>query len=380
MITYEFLQQYWWFLVSLLGGLLVFLLFVQGGNALIFITGKNECERELIVNSTGRKWELTFTTLVTFGGAFFASFPLFYSTSFGGAYWVWILILITFVFQAVSYEFQSKSGNLLGKTSFRIFLTINGCLAPLLIGIAVGTFFTGSQFIINKNAVGDISAPVISRWLNDWHGLEAISNPFNVEFGIMVMLLTICLGALYMINNIANDQLSNQLRRNLLKCFIIFLPVFLLVIYQLFTMDGFSVNSDGKIYMESGKYLHNLLQMPIVLALFLIGTILIVIGIAGTLIKSSFKRGIWITTPGTIFAVMSLFMLAGYNNTAYYPSTAEIQSSLTLSNSCSSEFTLRTMSIVSLIIPFVVTYIAYFWRQMDKKSITSEELNNTEKY
>lgn len=380
MITYEFLQQYWWFLVALLGGLLIFLLFVQGGNVLIFIAGKNDTERELIVNSTGRKWELTFTTLVTFGGAFFASFPLFYSTSFGGAYWVWILILITFVFQAVSYEFQSKAGNLLGKTTFRVFLTINGCLAPLLIGTAVGTFFTGSQFIVDKNAVGDIASPTISRWLNNWHGLEATTNLFNVEFGIMVMLLTTSLGSLYMINNIANDQLSQQLRKSLRISFSLFLIVFLLVMYQLLGMDGFSVNHNGEIYMESGKYMHNLFQMPIVSALFITGAILIVIGNLATIIISSFKRGIWLAAPGTILAVMSLFMLAGYNNTAYYPSTAEIQSSLTLSNSCSSEFTLRTMGIVSLIIPFVVAYIAYFWRKMDKKSITTEELNNSEKY
>ena len=226
MITYEFLQHYWWFLIALLGGLLVFLLFVQGGNALIFLAGKNESERQLIVNSTGRKWELTFTTLVTFGGAFFASFPLFYSTSFGGAYWVWILILITFVFQAVSYEFQSKAGNLLGKRAFRIFLTLNGCLAPLLIGTAVGTFFTGSDFTINKNAVADIGSPVISRWGNEWHGLEAVANPFNVEFGLMVMFLAISLGALYLINNIDHEKLASQLHRALTICFGLFLLLF----------------------------------------------------------------------------------------------------------------------------------------------------------
>ena len=219
MITYEFLQQYWWFLISLLGGLLVFLLFVQGGNALIFLAGKTENERQLLVNSTGRKWELTFTTLVTFGGAFFASFPLFYSTSFGGAYWVWILILITFVFQAVSYEFQSKAGNLLGKNVFRVFLTLNGCLAPLLIGTAVGTFFTGSPFVVNKNAVADAGAPVISKWIGEWGGLEAVATPFNVEFGLMVMFLAIVLGALYAINNIENQNLSKQLRHSLIYSF-----------------------------------------------------------------------------------------------------------------------------------------------------------------
>lgn len=380
MITYEFLQNYWWFLISLLGGLLVFLLFVQGGNALIFLSGKTEEERQLIVNSTGRKWELTFTTLVTFGGAFFASFPLFYSTSFGGAYWVWILILITFVFQAVSYEFQNKAGNILGKNTFRIFLTLNGCLAPLLIGTAVGTFFTGSEFMVNKNAVGNIAAPIISRWANGYHGLEAVTNPFNVEFGLMVMFLSICLGALYMINNIEDNKLSEQLRKSLLICFCGFLVMLVLVLIQLLTMEGFAVNTEGIVYMEKAKYFHNLIQMPIVLIMFLLGAILLVIGVVLTLVKKTFYRGIWIAAPGTVLAVMSLFMIAGYNGTAYYPSTADIQSSLSLSNSCSSEFTLKTMAIVSLIIPFVVAYIAYFWHRMDKKSLTKEELEKGEKY
>ena len=380
MITYEFLQQYWWFLIALLGGLLVFLLFVQGGNALIFFAGKNENERELLVNSTGRKWELTFTTLVTFGGAFFASFPLFYSTSFGGAYWVWILILITFVFQAVSYEFQSKAGNLIGRNSFRVFLTLNGCLAPLLIGTAVGTFFTGSQFIVNKNAVADIAAPTISSWASNWHGLEAVANPFNVEFGLMVMFLAICLGALYAINNIDNDKLASQLRRSLLISFACFVVMLVLVVAQLLTMDGFAVDANGVVTMESGKYLHNFLQMPIVFAMFLIGAVLLVVGVVMTLYKKAFKRGIWFAAPGTVMAVMALFMIAGYNGTAFYPSTADLQSSLTLSNSCSSEFTLYTMAIVSLAIPFVVAYIAYFWRKMDKKSLTTEELNDSDKY
>lgn len=380
MITYEFLQQYWWFLISLLGGLLVFLLFVQGGNALIFLAGKNESERELIVNSTGRKWELTFTTLVTFGGAFFASFPLFYSTSFGGAYWVWILILITFVFQAVSYEFQSKAGNLLGKTTFRVFLTLNGCLAPLLIGTAVGTFFTGSQFVVDKNAVGDVATPIISRWTNDWRGLEAVTNLFNVEFGLMVMFLTVCLGSLYLINNIDHWKLSRQLRRSLLIAFIGFLVMLVLVFYQLITMEGFAVDSNGVVSMEKGKYLKNLLQMPFVCGTLIAGAAFLVVGIVATLFNSEFNKGIWLAGPGAVLAVMAFFMIAGYNGTAYYPSTADLQSSLTLSNSCSSEFTLRTMAIVSLIIPFVLTYIAYFWRQMDKKSLTVKELEKGEKY
>ena len=380
MITYEFLQQYWWFLISLLGGLLVFLLFVQGGNALIFLAGKTEDERQLIINSTGRKWELTFTTLVTFGGAFFASFPLFYSTSFGGAYWVWILILITFVFQAVSYEFQGKAGNLLGKNAFRMFLTLNGCLAPLLIGTAVGTFFTGSPFIVNKNAVGDLGAPVISRWMGEWGGLEAVGIPFNVAFGLMVMFLAFCLGALYMTNNIRHEKLSNQLRRSLLFSFIGFLIMLVIVLIYLVTMEGFATDAQGIVSMEAGKYLNNLLDMPVVLTLFLAGAVLLVAGVVLTLMKKNYNKGIWLSGPGTVFVVMAIFMIAGYNGTAYYPSTTDLQSSLTLSNSCSSEFTLKTMAIVSLVIPFVVAYIAYFWRKMDLPSLTKEELEHTEKY
>ena len=380
MITYEFLQQYWWFLIALLGGLLVFLLFVQGGNALIFLAGKTEDQRQLIINSIGRKWELTFTTLVTFGGAFFASFPLFYSTSFGGAYWVWILILITFVFQAVSYEFQGKAGNLLGKNAFRWFLTLNGCLAPFLIGTAVGTFFTGSGFIVNKNAVADVGAPVISRWVGEWGGLEAVLNPFNVCFGLMVMMLTISLGALYLLNNIDEIDLSDNLRLDLKHSFVMFLATFVVVLINLLNMDGFGVNADGRVVMMPYKYLHNLLEMPIVLVLFLVGAVLVVAGVALTLFKPNFNRGIWFSAPGTVFVVMAIFMIAGYNGTAYYPSTADLQSSLTLSNSCSSEFTLTAMSIVSLIIPFVVAYIAYFWYKMDVRSITSAELRSSEKY
>ena len=380
MITYEFLQQYWWFLISLLGGLLVFLLFVQGGNALIFLAGKTEDERQLLVNSTGRKWELTFTTLVTFGGAFFASFPLFYSTSFGGAYWVWILILITFVFQAVSYEFQSKTGNLLGTNTFRTFLLLNGLLAPLLVGTAVGTFFTGSPFVVNKDAVADVGAPVISRWVGAWGGLEAVGTPFNVGFGLMVMFLAIVLGALYAINNIEHDALGKKLRRSLLWSFGGFLVMLVFVLGNLFAMDGFAVTEAGEIVMEPYKYLNNLLAMPAVLVMFLAGAVLLVAGVVMTLVKPRFTRGIWLTGPGTVLAVMTFFMLAGYNGTAYYPSNADLQSSLTLQNSSSSEFTLTCMSIVSLIIPLVVAYIAYFWRKMDIRSISTHELETDEKY
>ena len=305
---------------------------------------------------------------------------MFYSTSFGGAYWVWILILITFVFQAVSYEFQGKAGNLLGKNAFRWFLTLNGCLAPLLIGTAVGTFFTGSPFVVNKDAVAEVGAPVISRWTSAWHGLEAVAVPFNVELGLMVMLLTVCLGALYLLNNIEEKSLESQLRQSLKYAFGGFLVMLVVVLAQLLTMDGYAVDAQGNVSMQAGKYLQNFWQMPMVLVMFLVGAVLLVAGVVLTWIKPHFKRGIWWAGPGTVLAVMALFMIAGYNGTAYYPSSVDLSSSLTLSNSSSSEFTLTAMSIVSLIIPLVVAYIAYFWYKMDRRSISVEELKREEKY
>lgn len=378
MFEYGFLQQYWWFIVSLLGGLLVFLMFVQGGNAMIFSAGKNERQRQMIVNSTGRKWEFTFTTLVTFGGAFFASFPLFYSTSFGGAFWVWVLILITFVFQAVSYEFQTKAGNLLGKNAFRVFLTVNGCLAPLLIGTAVGTFFTGSDFTVNKEAVGDSLAPVISVWGSGWHGLEAVTDFRNLLLGLAVMFLSATLGCLYMINNIDDRELVSNIRKNLPWAaggFVLFFVAFMTAI---FLSEGYAVDASGTVFMEKYKYWHNLLQMPAVLAIFLVGVFSSLYGIAKTIFKDGYRRGIWWTGAGTVFAVMALFMLAGYNGTAYYPSYSDLQSSLTISGSCSSEFTLKVMTYVSFLIPFVLAYIIYAWRSMDSKSITAEEIETTD--
>lgn len=378
MFTYEFLQNYWWFIVALLAGLLVFLLFVQGANAMLLLVGADEREKQLMVNSTGRKWEFTFTTLVTFGGAFFASFPLFYSTSFGGAYWVWILILITFVFQAVSYEFQNKTGNLLGKTAFRIFLVVNGFLAPLLIGTAVGTFFTGSDFTVNKTAAGDSLAPVISSWGSGWHGLEAAANPFNISFGLMVMGLAVCLGIMYMLNNIGDEKLCRKLRRSLVLFAVVFLVFFLNTAAGLLMRSGFAVAADGTVFIEQYKYLHNFMQMPAVLVIFLAGVALVLWGLAGTLFCSKFRKGIWPAGIGTVLTVMAVFMVAGYNGTAYYPSSADLQSSLTIANSCSSEFTLRTMTYVSFIIPFVLAYIVYAWRVMDRKPLTDAELENTD--
>ena len=377
MFEYVFLQQYWWFIVSLLGGLLVFLLFVQGGNVLIFSAGRSEAERSLIVNSTGRKWELTFTTLVTFGGAFFASFPLFYSTSFGGAYWLWVLILISFVFQAVSYEFQTKAGNILCRNTFRALLVANGFLGPFLLGMAVATFFTGSDFTVNKEAVGDSLAPVISTWGNGWHGLEAFTNIWNICLGLAVFFLAMTLGALYMINNIEDENIVLKLRLRLWLSSFCFLILFVAFLLHICIAPGFAVDQDGTVFMEKSKYLHNFIQMPAVLVIFLAGVVLVLYGIVRTLASRKYRRGIWSTGLGTVLAVLGLFLVAGYNGTAYYPSVTDLQSSLTISNSSSSLFTLKTMTIVSFIIPFVLAYIVYAWRSMDRKSLTVDELDET---
>ena len=372
MFSYTFFQQYWWFLISLLGGLLVFLLFVQGANSLIFTLGRSEEERALIVNSTGRKWEFTFTTLVTFGGAFFAAFPLFYSTSFGGAYWVWMLILASFVFQAVAYEFQSKAGNVLGRTAYRRLLVANGFLAPFLLGTAVATFFTGSDFTVSKDAMGagEALVPVISSWGNAWHGLDALGNPWNIVLGMAVFFLSRVLGALYLINNIGDGELRPRMRRQVLTDAVAFMG-------RLFTMDGYGVE-DGTVMLVPSKYLHNLLDMPATLVLLAAGVVLVLIGIGRTLLRPAFVRGIWPAGTGTVLTVLALLLLAGYNDTAFYPSSTDLQSSLTLANSCSSEFTLRVMAWVSLFIPFVLAYIAYAWHAIDRKPLTREELADEE--
>lgn len=376
MITYSFLQHYWWFLIALLGGLLVFLLFVQGANSLVFRMGRDESERELIINSTGRKWEFTFTTLVTFGGAFFASFPLFYSTSFGGAYWVWMLILVSFVLQAVSYEYQSKKGNVLGKQTFRWFLVFNGVFGPFLLGAAVATFFTGSAFTVDHAAMGETQlSPVVSQWASPWHGLEALANPWNWVLGFAVLFLARMNGTMYMLNNINDDALRPRLRRQILVDAVPFLLFFLAFVGYLLTADGFAVDEQGAVTLVSGKYLLNFLDMPLVLVVFLVGVVLVLSGITIPLRWKQSRKGIWFTGTGTVLAVLALFLVAGYNGTSYYPSTADLQSSLTIENSCSSEFTLYTMAIVSLLIPFVLAYIFYCWRAIDKKEIDKEELS-----
>ena len=373
--TYIFLQHYWWFLVSLLGALLVFLLFVQGGNSLLYCLGRTEEERTLLVNSTGRKWEFTFTTLVTFGGAFFASFPLFYSTSFGGAYWLWMIILFSFVLQAVSYEFQSKAGNLLGKTTYRTFLVINGVVGPVLLGGAVATFFTGSNFYINKGNIADAAMPVISQWANGWHGLDALLNPWNVVLGLAVFFLARILGALYFINNINEDDLVKRCRRALWGNTALFLVFFLAFVIRTLLADGYAVRPEtGEVFMEPYKYLTNFLQMPVVLLVFLVGVVAVLWGIIRTLWKPAFDKGIWFAGAGTVLTVLALLLVAGYNNTAYYPSTHDLQSSLTLANSCSSQFTLKVMAYVSILVPFVLAYIFYAWRSIDNRKIDAKEM------
>ena len=383
-MDYSFFQQYWWFLVSLLGALLVFLMFVQGGNTLIYTLGKDESEQRMLINSTGRKWELTFTTLVTFGGAFFASFPLFYSTSFGGAYWLWMLILLTFVVQAVSYEFQHKKGNLLGAKPFQICLIINGIAGPLLIGGAVATFFEGSNFVVSKGNLTESLQPVISSWANGSHGLDALLNPWVWVLGLAVVFLARILGILYFVNNVDDAKIRRRSKNPLIYNTVAFLAFFLTYFIHLLIKEGYAVNpATGIIMEEPFKYLNNLVDMWWIALLLVVGVGLVLYGIMQTVKNvdnetKPYIRGIWLVGPGVVLVVLSLLLCAGYNNTAYYPSTANLQCSLTLSNSCSSEFTLKTMSIVSLLIPFVLAYIVYAWHSMDKKKIDRAEVEGEE--
>ena len=373
-MTYDFLQHYWWFIISLLGALLVFLLFVQGANSMIFQLGKTEEERRMLINSTGRTWEFTFPTLVTFGGAFFASFPLFYSTSFGGAYWVWVLILFTFIIQAISYEFQNKAGNLFGVRTFQTGLIINGILGPLLLGGAVATFFTGSNFIVEKGNITDFMQPVISHWANGSRGLDVLLNPWVVIFGISVVFLARILGTLYINNNVNDDIIRGRVRKQLLVNTVFFLLFFLPFLIVTLVGEGYAVNEAGVIVMEPMKYLNNLLAMWPLAIILLVGVVLLLFGIIKTVLKPEYVRGIWPAGIGVVLVVLVLFLIAGWNNTAYYPSTADLQSSLTLQNSSSSEFTLKAMFYVSFLVPFVLAYIFYAWRAIDKKAIDRKEI------
>ncbi len=383
MITYSFLQQYWWFLVSLLGALLVFLMFVQGANSLIFSLGHTAEERRMVINSTGRKWELTFTTLVTFGGAFFASFPLFYSTSFGGAYWLWMIILFSFVLQAVSYEFQNKLGNFLGPKTFQWCLIINGVVGPLLLGGAVATFFNGSNFIIEKNNLVDVEGvtPIISSWANASHGLDALLDPWNLIFGLAVFFLARILGILYVMNNVNSENIRSRGSVRLIGVTVPFLLLFVAFLVRTLLKDGYAYNPEtGVIFLEPMKYLHNLLDMWYLVVIILVGVVLLLYAIVKTVVSKTYIGGIWFAGVGVVLVVLALLLCAGWNNTAYYPSNIDLQSSLTIANSCSSEFTLRTMALVSILIPFVLAYIAYAWWSLDKKKIDEKDVKEGHAY
>ena len=382
-MTYGFLQHYWCFIVSLLGALLVFLLFVQGANSVAGSLGQTAEGRRLVYNSTGRKWEFTFTTLVTFGGAFFASFPLFYSTSFGGAYWLWMIILFSFVLQAVSYEFQNKIGNFLGPRTFQFFLTLNGILGPLLLGGAVATFFEGSNFVVAKDNMIDATAvtPVISSWANASHGLDALLNPWVLVLGFAVVFLARILGILYVKNNVADEAIRARCSGRLIAAAVPFLVLFVAYLVHLLLKEGFAYNPEtGIIFMEPNKYLTNFIDMWYLSVVLLIGVVLVLFGIFRTIFSKDYIGGIWPAGIGTVLTVLALLLCCAWNNTAYYPSTADLQSSLTLQNSCSSEFTLRTMFYVSLLVPFVLAYIIYAWRAIDAKKLTKDDLQNDHAY
>ena len=380
-MSYDFLQHYWWFLVSLLGALLVFLMFVQGANSMIFSLGRSDEERRLLINSTGRKWEFTFTTLVTFGGAFFASFPLFYSTSFGGAYWLWMIILFSFVLQAVSYEFQNKLGNILGAKTFQWFLIINGILGPLLLGGAVATFFNGSNFVVDKMNLTDSLQPVISHWANASNGLDALLDPWNVVFGLAVFFLARVLGTLYIINNVDDENIRSRASVRLVGAIVPFLILFLAFLVRTLFKDGFAYQPEsGEIFMAEHKYLDNFLTLWPLTILLLIGVVLVLFAIGKTIVSKDYIGGIWPAGIGVVLVVLPLLLMSAWNGTAYYPSTADLQSSLTIANSCSSEFTLRTMFYVSLIIPFVLAYIVYAWWAIDKKKLNKQEIADDHAY
>ena len=379
MITYEFLQQYWWLLISLVGGLLTFLLFVQGGQSMLFSLPRDEDERRLMVNVLGRKWEYTFTTLVTFGGALFASVPLFYSPSFGGAYWVWIIILLSFVLQAVSYEFQSKPGNIFGAKTYRIFLMINGFIGTFVIGVAVATFFTGSDFTVAKDNITMIGSPTISRWGNEWHGLEALANLRNLSLGLAVFFLARTMALLFFINRIDHKDFETRCRKHLWYNAVPFVIFFLVFVVWTFLAEGYAVNPDtGAVYMEKFKYFHNMVQMPLVGILFLAGVLAVLYGVSVGLLSKTNRKGVWFAGVGAVVTVCCLLLITGYNNTAFYPSYADLQSSLTIYNASSSFFTLKVMSVVSLIIPFVLAYIFYVWNALEKKHTDIEDINEDE--
>ncbi|MFA7492150.1 MAG: cytochrome d ubiquinol oxidase subunit II [Proteiniphilum sp.] len=381
MITYDFLQKYWWFVMSLLGGLLVFLMFVQGGQSMLNSLSRKEDEKKLLINALGRKWEYTFTTLVVFGGAFFASFPLFYSTSFGGAYWAWMILLFCFVLQAVSYEFQSKPGNIFGPRTYRIFLFLNGVLGTFLLGVVVSSFFTGSEFTVGKANIAGLGASgfTISQWQNPLHGLELLGNVRNLSLGLAVLFLTRTMASLFFVSRLDHEVLENRSRKFTLYNGIPFVLFFLIFLIWTLVAEGYAVDPASKeVYMEPMKYLHNFIDMPIILVFFVLGVLAVLYGIFNTVFNVGFKKGIWFAGAGTIVTVTMLLLVAGYSNTAYYPSSVDLQSSLTLQNSSSSYFTLSAMAIVSLLVPFVIAYIFYAWRALEKKKLSLDDLESDE--
>lgn len=383
MFTYSFLQYYWWFLISLIAGIFAFLLFVQGGQSMLFSLSKTAEEKKLLTNVLGRKWHYTFTTLVVFGGAFFASFPLFYSTSFGGAYWVWMAILFCFTLQAVSYEFQSLPGNTYGKTTYKTFLFINGVLGTFLVGVALATFFTGSEFTMSKGNIAGVGSvgPIISQWQNPWHGLEALLNLRNLALGLTVLFLARTMATLYFINRLDHPVLQKRSHKYLLYNAIPFVVFFLVFVIWTFVSEGFAINPEtNEVYMESMKYLNNFLAMPILFVVFVVGVLLVLYGIIISLLKPKYRKGIWFAGPGAILTVTMLIFITGVNNTAFYPSVSDLQSSLTLQNASSSKFTLNAMAWVSLFIPVVMAYIVYAWRALEKTHTSIEEVKETKAY
>ncbi|MCD8172252.1 MAG: cytochrome d ubiquinol oxidase subunit II [Alistipes sp.] len=375
MFTYVFLQHYWWFIISVLGSTLVFLLFVQGGQGLLYTIGRTPTERNMIADTLGRKWELTFTTLVTFGGAFFASFPLFYSTSFGGAFYVWMLILFVFVIQAVSYEYRRKPNNFLGERTFNAFLIINGILGALLLGVAVGTFFFGANFVVDRGNLANLGGSMaISQWTTPWRGLEAVLDYRNLSLGLAVLFLSRVLGLQYFMNSIDDEIIYDRSRRYLVYNAVPFLVFFLVFLVSLMFADGRAVDPQtGVITIEKHKYLHNLLAMPYILTAMLFGIVSVLWSLLSGISGTGARKAIWFGGVGTVVTVLYLLLIAGWNNTSYYPSLADMQSSLTIYNSSSSEFTLKTMSVVSLLIPFVFAYIWYAWKALTKNRVTRAE-------
>ncbi len=367
------LQQYWWLLISVLGALLVFFLFVQGGQTM-FLGTKDNTARQMMVNSIGRKWELTFTTLVVFGGAFFASFPLFYSTSFGGAYWLWMLILLSFIIQAVSYEFRRKAGNLFGTRFYDTLLFINGSAGCVLLGVAVGTMFFGGEFTVTKGNIVNSMTPVISQW-SDSHGLEAILSWKNLLLGFVVLFLARMQAGFYFLNNLADESyVITRSRRETIVNGGIFVVLFLVFLAVLFTSTGYQAEADGNIVAKQYLYFFNMIDLWWFGIMFLAGTVMVLFALIYMILNPGWRCGIWYSGIGTVLVILALFGILGYNSTAYYPSILDIQSSLTIANSSSSLFTLKVMSWVSILVPFVIAYIAYVWRKMDATPITPEEI------